>query len=127
MDNSDLQKDWLQRFRPAKRTSAALFGLTFLLASNFSVAGNYLDELATEAEATAAVSKKNQLSPEEREQFKEMEALLKTEKPSTFKFYAKLRSSNKERAFETFANDTANQEDRLHHLQKKVMDLYFTQ
>ena len=127
MDISIIQKDRLKQVVCTKTAIAAILNLTLFLASNSSLAGDYLDELAVEAEATAAVSKQKQLSAEERKQLKEMEALLKTEKPSTFKFYAKLRSSNKERAFETFANDTSSQEDRLHHLQKKVMDLYFTQ
>ena len=127
MDISIIQKDRLKQAVRIKTAIAAILNLTLFLASNSSLAGDYLDELAVEAEATAAVSKTNQLSPEERKQFKEMEALLKTEKPSTFKYYVKLRTSNKERAFETFANDTSRQEDRLHHLQKKVMDLYFTQ
>lgn len=127
MDISIIQKDRLKQAVRIKTAIAAILNLTLFLASNSSLAGDYLDELAVEAEATAAVSKTNQLSPEERKQFQEMEALLKTEKPSTFKYYVKLRTSNKERAFETFANDTSRQEDRLHHLQKKVMDLYFTQ
>ena len=102
-------------------------GLLMVIGTHSLFAGGYLDELATEAEATAAVSKKSQLSPAEKAQFEEMESQLKSEKPSTYKYYVKLKQSNKERAFEMFAGDSSAPKDRLSHLQKKVMDLYFSQ
>jgi len=101
--------------------------IVLALNSHSLPASDYLDELATEAEATDSVSKKSQLSPSEQKQLKEMESLLKSEKPSTYKYYEKLRQKNKENAYEAFAKDHSGQDDRLSHLQKKVMDLYFTQ
>lgn len=99
----------------------------FLLNSTSLFAGDYLDELASEAEATASVSKRIQLTPSEKKELKQMEAILKEKKPSTYKYYVKLNTKNKEYAYEKWASDTSKTDDRLHHLQKKVMDLYFTQ
>ena len=99
----------------------------WLSAGSQSLANDYLDELASEAKSTASVSKKNQLSSSEKKQFEEMEALLKTEKPSTYKYYVKLDKKKKERAFKAYAKDSSDSEERLHHLQKAVMDLYFAQ
>jgi len=91
------------------------------------LANDYLQELASEAEATASVSKRSQLTDSEKKILREMEALLKNEKPSTYKYYVKLNKENKERAFDMFSKDQSDSDTRLSHLQKKVMDLYFTQ
>ena len=100
----------------------------FLLSvSSQSLANDYVDALTTEAKSTAAVTKKNQLSSTEKKQLKEMEDLLKTKKPSTYTYYAKLDKKKKEHAFKAYANDQSDSKERLRHLQKKVMDLYFAQ
>ena len=101
--------------------------LCLLLINKTVVAGNYLDELAIEAEATASVSKKSQLSADDKDELKKMEAILADKKPSAYKFYVKLNKKNKEYAYEQWAADTSADKDRIHHLRKKVMDLYFSQ
>ena len=124
LDNSAIQ---IQKSKQITRMSVAILALLGILlsVSNESLANNYLDELASEAQSTAVVNQKSQLSSTEKKQLKEMEDLLQTEKPSTYKYYAKLDKKKKERAFKAYANDQSDLEERLHHLQKKVMDLYF--
>lgn len=95
--------------------------------SHSILAENYLDALAVEAESTANVVTSNELDPAEQKQFKKMESLLETERPSTYKFYSKLYPKNKERVFRIYVNDKSGPSDRLSHLQKQVMDLYFNQ
>lgn len=110
--------------------SSPLLITTFMflvLVSQTVAADNYLDELAVEAEATASVSKKSQLSPHEREEFKKMEEILADKKPSAYKFYEKLNKKNKVYAYEAWAADMSTKKDRVNHLRKKVMDLYFSQ
>lgn len=97
------------------------------LVSQTVLADNYLDELAIEAEATASVSKKSLLSPNERNELKKMEEILADKKPSAYRFYEKLNKKNKEYAYEAWAADTSTEKDRVNHLRKKVMDLYFSQ
>lgn len=92
-----------------------------------SIASEYLDELSKEAESTANVSTNTQLDDKQKKEFEEMEALLETERPSTYKFYIKLYPKNKQHVFQTYASDPSDQDDRMTHLQKKVMDLYFNQ
>ena len=124
MDNSAIK---IQKSKQITRMSVAILALLGILlsVSSESLANNYLDELASEAQSTAVVNQKSQLSSTEKKQLKEMEDLLQTEKPSTYKYYAKLDKKKKERAFKAYANDQSGLEERLHHLQKKVMDLYF--
>ena len=98
-----------------------------MVVSQIVVADNYLDELAVEAEATASVAKKSQLGPDDRNELKTMEELLADKKPSTYKFYVKLNKNNKVHAYEEWSTDTSAEKDRIHHLQKKVLDLYFSQ
>jgi paraquat-inducible protein B len=126
LDNSVLKT---QKSKQITRISVAILVTigVWLSAGSQSLANDYLDELASEAKSTASVSKKNQLSSSEKKQFEEMEALLKTEKPSTYKYYVKLDKKKKERAFKAYAKDSSDSEERLHHLQKTVMDLYFAQ
>ena len=95
--------------------------------STQSFANDYLDELASEAQSTATVNQKSQLSSTEKELLEEMEALLRTEKPSTYKYYAKLDKKKKVRAFKAYTSDQSDFAERLRHLQTKVMDLYFAQ
>lgn len=101
--------------------------LLLLATSPSLLAGNYIDELAVEAEATASVSKQNRLSSSDKQQMQKMETLLKEQKPSTYRYYVKLTKRNKVRAFEQFVDDQSDSKKRLSHLQKKVMDLYFEQ
>ncbi|WP_455198623.1 hypothetical protein [Kaarinaea lacus] len=107
--------------------SILLTSLVFVLICSTAYAGNYLDELASEAESTANVSTHSSLSASEEEEFGKMEALLETERPSTYRFYSKLNPKNKEQAFKFYRNDKSGKENRLSHLQNKVMDLYFEQ
>lgn len=90
-------------------------------------AGNYLDELATEAESTANVGANNHLDSAEKKELEKMEEILESKRPSTFAFYKKLHPSNKDQVFEFYLNDKSSRSDRLTHLQEKVMDLYFSQ
>lgn len=101
--------------------------ILLLSASQSVYAGDYLDELAVEAEATASIARQNKLSVTDKKEMREMESLLKEEKPSTYKYYVKLNKKNKVRAFEQFTSDQSDPKNRLSHLQKKVMDLYFEQ
>ena len=110
------------------RLTIPLVIATFLTLVSYSLLANeYLDELASEAEATANISSDKPLDAAEQEQFKKMEALIKEKKPSTYRFYAKLSTKNKERAFKYFSNDSSKMKKRMSHLKKKIMDLYFTQ
>lgn len=104
-----------------------ILSISIVFISPQSSAGDYLNELASEAEATANVSRQNRLDPSDKKQMKAMELLLKDKKPSTYKYYVKLNKKNKVRAFEQYTNDQSNSKERLSHLQKKVMDLYFEQ
>ena len=100
----------------------------FLLCVSGQVfANDYLDALSSEAESTASIKKNSQLDSTEKEQIQKMESLLQAEKPSTYKYYVKLDRRKKVRAFKSFEEDQSVSEERLHHLQKKVMDLYFSQ
>ena len=90
-------------------------------------AGDYLNELANEAEATANVVINNDLDSAELKKFEKMEALLETERPSTYSFYKKLSPKNKEQVFKFYTNDKSTKSDRLSHLQSRVMDIYFNQ
>ena len=121
-------KNHIKKHQSWLRAPIFLSALMFLvLGSQQVVADNYLDELAVEAEATASVAKKSQLSPDDRNELKMMEALLEDKKPSTYKFYVKLNKKNKVHAYEEWSTDTSADKDRIHHLQKKVLDLYFSQ
>lgn len=126
MNNSAIQT---QISKQIKRIGVAILAMLGILlsVSSQSLANNYLDELASEAKSTASVNKKSQLSSTEKEQFEEMEALLKTEKPSTYKYYVKLDKKKKERVFKAYSSDQSDSDERLRHLQTKVMDLYFAQ
>ena len=126
LDNAAIQ---IQKSKQITRISVAILAtLGFLLSvCSQSFANDYLDALTTEAKSTAAVTTKSQLSSTEKKQLKEMEDLLKTKKPSTYKYYAKLNKIKKERAFKAYANDQSRSKQRLHNLQTKVMDLYFAQ
>lgn len=104
-----------------------MVAISLMLAGHSLLANDYLDELASEAEATANVSPDKPLDASEQEQFKKMEALIKDKKPSTYRFYRKLSTKNKERAFKYFSNDSSKMKKRMSHLKKKVMDLYFNQ
>ena len=122
MDNSAIQS---QRLKQITRISVAILAMVGILlnASSQSLANDYLDELASEAKSTASVNKKSQLSPTEKKRFEEMEALLKAEKPSTYKYYVKLDKKKKERAFKAYAKDQSDSEERLHHLQRVILSL----
>ncbi len=124
LDNPAIQT---QKSKQIKRMSAAVLATLGILlsVSSQSLANDYLDELASEAQSTAVVNQKSQLSSTEKKQLRKMEDLLRTEKPSTYKYYAKLDKKKKQRAFKAYADDQSGSEERLHHLQKKVMDLYF--
>lgn len=122
----------MQRYKSKQKLSEKLFLLTIVvvyltLSSHAVMANDYLNELASEAEATANVSRKSQLNAAEKKQQKEMETLLSEKKPSTYKFYVKLNTKNKQYAYEQWVKDQSKSDERLHHLQKKVMDLYFSQ
>ena len=101
--------------------------IALTITSQSLFAGNYLDELAVEAESTANIVSSNQLEPADKKKFDKMEALLKTEWPTTYKFYSKLYPKNKEKVFQFYADDQSDRSDRLSHLRQKVMDIYFTQ
>ena len=126
-----MDKTAIQNQKPKSniRVFIAIMALVsfFIGVSNPSLANDYLDELASEAQSTASINKSSQLSSTEKEQKKEMEDLLKSEKPSTFKYYVRLDKKKKERAYKAYADDQSDTKERLHHLQKKVMDLYFAQ
>lgn len=110
------------------RLTRLLITIIFLTTVCHSIfASDYLHELANEAESTANVSTTKSPDGAEKKAFEKMEALLEAERPSTYKFYTKLYPKNKERVFKFFANDQSDQNNRLSHLQKKVMDIYFNQ
>lgn len=126
-------KDSALNIKPSKfnkhlvHTILVFASVSLTIVSQPSLAGDYLSELANEAEATANVVTSSQLDSAEQQKFKKMEALLETERPSTYTFYKKLYPKNKERVFKYFENDESSQNDRLSHLQKQVMDVYFSQ
>lgn len=127
MENSAKHRQTLKPILHFKTVVLATAGMLLVICNQSLLADDYLKELAAEAEATAAVNKNSQLSSIEKKQLKAMEALLEKEKPSTYKFYMKLNKKKKQRVYDAYANDQSDSKKRLHHLQKKVMDLYFAQ
>lgn len=84
---------------------------------------NYLDALSAEADASAKVDSGNTNTADEDRL--EMEALLKKEKPTSYKYYKKLKPYDKAKLAEAYRADTADTETKLGHLRKKILDLYF--
>jgi len=86
---------------------------------------NYLDALSAEADASAKVSSGKQNDPDYDKNLKKMESLLKSKKPSTYKFYIKLSKNKKGLIFEQYSADKSDPDNRLSRLKKHVMDVYF--
>ena len=86
---------------------------------------SYLDALSDEAESSAHVQINDQHDEAYYNNQKKMVEMLKLERPSTYKFYTKLTPKNKTRVFEKYIADDTGTDDRLSHLQKNIMDLYF--
>jgi hypothetical protein len=86
---------------------------------------NYLDALSAEAEASAKVATGDQHDEAYYKKMKKMEAVLEEKKPSTFKFYKKLTPKKQALVYDHYAADESDSGDRLSHLQKKIMDIYF--
>jgi hypothetical protein len=84
---------------------------------------DYLDALSAEAEASAHVA--TDTADAHAKDRLEMEALLKKEKPTSFKYYKKLDADEKAKLAEAFRTDPADKEIKLGHLRKKILDLYF--
>ena len=84
-----------------------------------------LDALSAEAEASAKV--KNGSNDNKVDAVRvEMETLLKHEKPTSYKYYKKLKSHDKKQIAEAYRADTAEDtETKLDNLRKKILDLYF--
>jgi len=89
-----------------------------------STGDNYLDELSTEAEASAHVSTNKDRAGPTKEQLA-LEKLLENEKPSTFKYYKKLNRRDKATIVELYRIDNADTSTKFDHLRKKILDLYF--
>ena len=81
---------------------------------------------ALEAESHSEVRSSNEHDDAYYENQKKMVELLKTERPTTYKFYTKLTPRNKAKVFQQYSADDADMEGRLSHLQKHIMDLYLS-
>lgn len=88
-----------------------------------SAGSDYLDALSAEAEASAHVATDN--AEAHAKDRREMEALLEKEKPTSFKYYKKLKAQDKTKLAEEYRTDSADKETKLGHLRKKILDLYF--
>lgn len=86
---------------------------------------NYLDALSAEADASAMVSSGKQHDADYDINLKKMESLLKSKKPSTYKFYKKLSKKKQALVFEQYTADKSDPDNRLSRLKKHVMDVYF--
>lgn len=87
---------------------------------------SYLDALSDEAESSSKVQSGEKHDEAYYENQKKMVETLRLERPATYKFYTKLTPKDKARVFEKYSTDEAEtDDDRLSHLQKFIMDLYF--
>lgn len=86
---------------------------------------DYLDALSAEADASAKVSSGKQRDADYDINLKKMELLLKSKKPSTYKFYRKLNKNKQALIFEKYTADKSDPDNRLSRLKKHVMDVYF--
>jgi hypothetical protein len=86
---------------------------------------SYLDTLSDEAESSAQVHSGEQHDETYYENQKKMVEMLRLERPSTYKFYTKLTPKNQVRVFEKYNADESDTGDRLSHMQKHIMDIYF--
>jgi hypothetical protein len=102
--------------------------VTFILFSSsvFAASDAYLDALSSEAEDSAHVSSSQQKAgPSENERLVKLEAFLLKEKPTTFKYYEKLSSTDKVTVLVLYESSHADKKETLAELRKKVLDLYF--
>jgi len=102
--------------------------VTFVLFSSpiFAASDAYLDALSSEAENSAHVSpSKQKAGPSENERLVKLEAFLLKEKPTTFKYYEKLSSTDKVRVLVLYESSHDDKKETLAEIRKKVLDLYF--
>ena len=102
--------------------------VSFLLFIGFSSvqaaeSSDYLDALSQEADSTSSIAKA--APSESSSDMSEMETKLKVQKPATYKFYLRLAQDDKKTVFATYNSNAASERERITHIQKKVMDLYF--
>ena len=83
---------------------------------------DYLNQLAAEADNThtQTINKKS-LDPAEQKQLNQMEKMLANERPTTYKFYKKLTTENKEKVLKVHIS-----KNKLSITSKAIMDLYFS-
>lgn len=96
-----------------------LFGSFLLLAPLLVSAEDYLDALSAEANATATLR-----TGKGKKELIDMENLLQTKLPSTYKFYVKLTDPNKQQVLKEHLE--IGYKD-LSKTSKKVLDLYLVQ
>lgn len=94
-------------------------------ASSSKSGGSYLDALSDEATSSGQVHSGEQHDETYYENQKKMVETLRLERPSTYKFYTRLTPKNQTQIFEKYSADESDTGDRLSHLQKHIMDLYF--
>lgn len=109
------------------RLTTYLLAILFLSTVNpaFAADDGYLDALSEEAESSAHVRGAEKHDEAYYDNQKKMVEMLKLERPSTYKFYTKLTPKNKTRVFEKYMTDDSDLDNRLSHLQKHIMDMYF--
>jgi hypothetical protein len=86
---------------------------------------SYLDALSDEAEATSHVHNGEQHDETYYKNQEKMVEMLRLERPSTYKFYTKLTPKKQTQVIEKYSADESDTGNRLSHLQKHIMDLYF--
>ncbi|MDT8382887.1 MAG: hypothetical protein RRB22_00570 [Gammaproteobacteria bacterium] len=90
-----------------------------------AVGSNYLDALSAEAASSSSIVTTDQHDDAYYQALEKMAALIKDKKPSTYKFYEKLSLEDQARIFDDYRAATSTPDQRLSHVQKRVMDLYF--
>lgn len=94
--------------------------------TNTPAAGNnYLDALSAEAASSSSIVTTDQHDDAYYQALEKMAALIKDQKPSTYKFYEKLSPDDQSRVFDDYRADDSTPDQRLSHVQKRVVDLYF--
>ena len=105
---------------------AAMFLVLCSSSPVFAASDAYLDALSSEAENSAHVSSSTKKGgPSENERLVKLEEFLLKEKPTTFKYYEKLSSTDKVKVLVIYESRGADKKETLAVLRKKVLDLYF--
>lgn len=111
--------------------SGILVVLSISSTNTIAVDEEYLKALEVEAENSAKIGNGDEVKPNNkpiidstisREKLLKFEAILEFNKPTTFRFYKKLKSKDKQAVFSAYKKDQS-----LKKIRKVVLDYYFEQ